>query len=114
LTYKKNQSIVLKITGDNKMRLQTDETKVVTIEDRTIAVDTLPEQAKQLVAFYDDWKQRELEARSEMMMASTAMKALANQIAQVVVEAEQAAAQAAELDAEAGDLVDKIRETAND
>jgi len=96
------------------MKLQADETKVVTIEDRTLVVDTLPEQAQQLVAFYDDWKQRELDARSAMMMASTAMKTLAQQIAQVVVEAEQAAAQAAELDAEAGDLVDKIRETAND
>lgn len=95
------------------MRLISDETKIVTIEDRPLAVDALPEQAKQLVAFYDDWKQRELDARSEMMMASTAMKALANQIAQIVVEAEQAALNEAELDAEAGDIVDKIRDNAS-
>jgi hypothetical protein len=74
------------------MKLVAEETKVVNIEERVIAVDSLPKQAKNLVDFYDDWKQRELDARSEMMMAATAMKAIANQIAQIVVEAEQAAA----------------------
>lgn len=72
--------------------LRAEETKVVNIEDRTIAVDALPDQAKQLVAFYDDWKQKELEARSLMMSYQTAMKALGQQIANLVIEAEQAAA----------------------
>ena len=73
------------------MSLQAEETKVVTIEERSLAVDTLPAEAQQLVAFYDDWKERELNARSEMMMAQTAMRGLAQQIAQTVVAAEQAA-----------------------
>lgn len=88
------------------MSLQAEETKVVTIEERSLAVDTLPAEAQQLVAFYDDWKEKELAARSEMMMAQTAMRGLAQQIAQTVVAAEQAAAaEAAEAEAanEAGD-----------
>jgi len=71
------------------MKLHAEETKVVTIEGKTLVVESLPAEAQQLVAFYDDWKQKELEFRSDMMMAQTAMKGLANQIAAVVMQAEE-------------------------
>lgn len=73
------------------MTLKAEETKVVTIDDRTIAVDELPVQAQQLVAFYDDWKQRELEMRSQLMAMQSAMKHIANQIAAVVKQADEEA-----------------------
>ena len=77
------------------MALVADETKIVTIDEKPRAVETLPEQARQLVRFYDDWKQRELEARSNLLMAQTAMRALANDIAAVVAKADAEAAEAA-------------------
>lgn len=78
------------------MSLKAEETKVVTINDRTIAVDELPEQARQLIVFYDDWKQRELEARSHLMAMQTAMQGIRQQIGALVQQAEEAAAAEAE------------------
>lgn len=69
--------------------LKVEETKIITIDNNPTAVDTLPEKAKQLVKFYDDWKQKELEARSELLMVQTSMQAMANQIVLAVKEAEE-------------------------
>lgn len=70
--------------------LKVEETKIVTIDEKARAVEDLPEKARQLVRFYDDWKQREVEARSALLMAQTAMQAMANQIVLAVKEAEEA------------------------
>ena len=70
------------------MALKAEDTRVVTIDGQARAVETLPEDAKQLVRFYDDWKQKELEARSTLLQVQTAMRALAAQIAQVVADAD--------------------------
>ena len=63
------------------MALVAEETKIVTIDGQARAVETLPDNAKQLVRFYDDWKQRELDARSALLLAQTGMRAMANEIA---------------------------------
>lgn len=71
--------------------LLADETRVVTIDETQHPIEELPEKAQQLVKFYDDWKQKELDARSELMMIQTAMQGLANQIVAAINEAQQAA-----------------------
>lgn len=66
------------------MALRVEETKLVTIDNQKLAVEELPEEAQKLIPFYDDWKQRELELRSHLLMAQTAMQGIANQIALIV------------------------------
>lgn len=78
------------------MALKTEETKVVTIDGNSRAVDALPEEVRRLVNFYDDWKQRELEARSHLLMAQTAMRGLANEIVAAIQKADEEAASAGE------------------
>ena len=78
--------------------LRVEETKIVTIDERARTVEELPDKAKQLVRFYDDWKQKELEARSALLMAQTAMQAMAQQIVLAVKEDEDARAAAAEVE----------------
>jgi hypothetical protein len=78
------------------MALRVEETTVVTIDKQTYAVDTLPENVRQLVAFYDDWKQRELELRSKLMAMQAGLKAMAQQIANAVQESIVAEAEVAE------------------
>lgn len=68
--------------------LKAEETRVVTIDGETRVVESLPDNAKRLVSFYDDWKQKELEARSSLLMAQTAMRALANEIVNAIHQAE--------------------------
>jgi len=80
------------------MTLKAEETRVVSIGDRTIAVTELPERAQQLVAYYDDWKQRELDARSHLLSLQIAMQGITHQIAQAV---EEDAAAKAEVEAPA-------------
>ena len=87
--------------------LQAEETKIVTIDGQPRPVDVLPEEARQLVRFYDHWKQEELEARSRLLEVQTAMRAMAAQIAQIVQDAdakaaeERAAAEGAQAEVEA-------------
>ena len=73
------------------MTLKAEETKIVTIDGQARAVDILSDEVKQLIRFYDDWKQKELEARSELLKVQTAMRAMAAQIANAVQEADKAA-----------------------
>lgn len=86
--------------------LKVEETKVVTIDDNARTVEELPEKARQLVKFYDDWKQRELEARSALLMAQTAMQAMANQIVLAVKEEEEAKAAANTEDAAGAEVAE--------
>ena len=74
------------------MALKAEETKIVTINEIPRQVADLPPQAQQLIQFYDDWKQKELEARSELLKVQTAMRGLADQIAALVQQAEDEAA----------------------
>lgn len=70
------------------MALKAEETRIVTIDGQARAVETLPENTRRLVNFYDDWKQREVEARSTLLMAQTAMRGLANEIVASIQQAE--------------------------
>ena len=69
--------------------LKVEETKVLTIDGKTVAVDDLDDNVKALVVYYDHWKQHEADARAELLKVQTAMRGLANEIAMLVMEAEK-------------------------
>jgi len=77
------------------MALVAEETKLVTIDGNERPVSALPAEAQQLIRFYDDWKQKEVEARSALLLAQTGMRSLANEIAAIVKKADEAAEEAA-------------------
>lgn len=64
------------------MALKVEDTRVLTIDGQSIAVETLSPEVKELVRHYDHWKQKALELSSEMRMVQLAMQGLASQIAQ--------------------------------
>lgn len=69
----------------------------INVDEREIAVDNLPEGIKALVAVYEEWTQRELDAADELQLIRAAKETLGRQIVQTYrqFEAEAAAAQAA-------------------
>lgn len=69
----------------------------INVDEREISVAELPEGIKALVAVYEEWTQRELEAADELQMVRAAKETLGRQIVQTYrqYEAETAAAQAA-------------------
>ncbi len=96
------------------MTLRVEETKVVTIDDQTLAVDTLPDNVQQLVAFYDDWKQREVDLRSELMAMQAAMRTMQQQIAQAVKASQDAVVAEAEAEAANDSSVDNVSDDTED
>ena len=69
----------------------------INVDEREIAVDTLPEGIKSLVTVYEEWTQRELDAADDLQLVRAAKETLGRQIVQTYrqFEAEAAAAQAA-------------------
>lgn len=74
-----------------------EEIKVITIDEVPYAVDQMSETVQQLVDVYNDWNQKEMEARSHLMMISAAKNDLSRQIVQQV-RADKEAAEAAKAD----------------
>jgi hypothetical protein len=71
------------------MSFEIKPTEHIKIDERKISVAELPEAAKRLIPFYDDWRRKEIEVRSQLLMVQNAMSALANQIAIVVKKVEE-------------------------
>jgi len=80
------------------MALKVEDTRVLTIDGQTIAVETLSPEVKELVTHYDHWKQQAVELRSNLQMIQLAMQGLASQIAQAATGGgEEVAANEAEV-----------------
>jgi hypothetical protein len=66
-----------------------EETKVIKIDGQAFSVDDLPDDVRSLVTFYDDWRQRELEARSTLLQVQTSLRAMKNEIAVAIQRIEE-------------------------
>ena len=89
------------------MALNVEETRVLTIDGNTIAVETLDAQTKELVNIYDHWKVEAAETRSKLMQIQTAMQGLAAQIARSAMgEGEEGVADEVTEPGEVGDNPD--------
>lgn len=66
-----------------------EETKVIKIDGQAFSVDDLPDDVRSLVTFYDDWRQRELEARSTLLQVQTSLRAMKNEIAAAIQRIEE-------------------------
>lgn len=79
--------------------------KVLTVDEVPMNVAELSDSVKQLVAIFDDWNQKESDARSHLMMVSAAKDTLSRQIIQQI-RADKAAADKAA--AAAAPAVDEV------
>lgn len=72
----------------------------ITIEDQTFDVAACSDQVKQMVSFMDDWRQKEVDTSSELLMIRSAVRDIQNSllatIRQEQQDAEAAKAPAAE------------------
>ena len=59
---------------------QVEPIKVLTVDDVPMNVAELSEAVKNLVEIFDDWNQKEADARSRLMMVSAAKDTLSRQI----------------------------------
>jgi hypothetical protein len=76
--------------------IKADETKVLTLDNETYAVDALDAEVQRLVEVYDHWKQKELDSRLDMLMAQAAIRDITREILSTVQKKKQEAAEAAE------------------
>lgn len=73
-----------------------EEVKVLNIDEVPYAVDTMSEAVQSMVVRYNEWNQKEADARDAFMMVSAAKNELSRQIIiQVRAEKEAAEAEAA-------------------
>lgn len=74
------------------MTLTVQPTTSVVIDNIPFQVDTMSAEVQQMVKYYDDWRDRELEATSTLLMVRAALKDLQNTILETV-QKEKAAAE---------------------
>lgn len=72
------------------------ETKTLTIDGVTFAVDKMSPQLQQLVVMMDDWRQREADLMSENTMVKAALRGVQNDIYAIVTKERQAAMEKAQ------------------
>lgn len=80
------------------------EIKILNVDEKPYAVETMSEQVQQLVEIYNEWAQDQSDAKQNLMLVSAAMERLSQQIIEIVrKEQAEAEAEAAGEGEEAGD-----------
>jgi cell division protein ZapA (FtsZ GTPase activity inhibitor) len=78
--------------------MQVQPTLTVTIDDKSFEVATASEQVRQMIAYMDDWRQKEADLSSELLMARSAIRDVQNTLL-TTIRQEQEAATLADADA---------------
>lgn len=80
---------------------QVQQTTTITIDDAVYEVASMSANVQQMVQYLDDWRQREVDTTSELLMIRGALRDIQNTLL-TAIQAEQAeAASAGEADAPA-------------
>lgn len=70
-------------------------TSTIALDDVTFEVDRMSDNVKQMVSLFDDWRQREADLTSDLLMVRAALKDLQNTLFTTITEERQSAAKAA-------------------
>lgn len=65
---------------------QLEPTLTLQLDDKTFEIAKMSPRIQQLIEYYDDWRQREVEITSDLNMVKMAQQALQTQIVQAVQE----------------------------
>lgn len=58
--------------------------RVINVENRTYDVASLPQQCQTLVAFYNEWRQKEADLKSELLLTQAAVREISREIVQTI------------------------------
>lgn len=57
-----------------------EKTTTITVDDVLFAVEKMDPQVKQMIAYMDEWRQREADVASELLLVRSALRDLQNSI----------------------------------
>jgi hypothetical protein len=73
--------------------LQIQPTTTISIDDKVLDVTSMSPEIQQMVQYLDDWRQRELDTTSELLMIRGAMRDIQNTLLQSIQKAQTASAE---------------------
>lgn len=75
---------------------QIQKTLTLTVDEQVFAVDQMSQSIQQLIVMFDDWRQKELDAQSDLLLTRAGLRDLQREIySTIMAEREAAAAEAA-------------------
>lgn len=92
------------------MALEVEPTRLITVEGNGRPVESLPQEARELLVYYDEYRRRARVARADLLEAQLAMGQLENEIARIVAQADEEKAKAeAEQEGSGQDAEDVVK-----
>ena len=80
---------------------QIQPTTTISIDDSTFDVTSMTPEIQQMIQYLDDWRQKEADATSDLLMARGALRDLQNTLLQAIQAAQAPAAEVVEDSTEA-------------
>lgn len=71
--------------------VQVQPTTTISIDDTVFEVASLSPEIQQMVQYLDDWRQKEVEATSELLMVRGALRDLQNSLLQAIQQSQSSA-----------------------
>jgi cell division protein ZapA (FtsZ GTPase activity inhibitor) len=78
---------------------QVQPTLTITIDNQSFEVATMSEQVRQMITYMDDWRQKESDLSSELLMSRSALRDIQNTLLTTIRQEQEAAAAAVAVDA---------------
>lgn len=82
--------------------MQVEEIKIVNVDEVPYNVDDMSDTVKQLVAFYNEWRQKEADIKSDLLLAQAGMRDISREII-LTIRGEVEKAEASDEDDDNGD-----------
>lgn len=79
--------------------MQVEPVRVINIDNRTYDVGSLPATVQTLVGFYNDWRQKEADLKSDLLLTQAAVREISREIVQAIQAENAKAAEATPVDA---------------
>jgi cell division protein ZapA (FtsZ GTPase activity inhibitor) len=73
---------------------QVQPTLTITIDNQSFEVATMSEQVRQMITYMDDWRQKESDLSSELLMSRSALRDIQNTLLTTIRQEQEAAAKA--------------------
>lgn len=66
------------------MTLHVEQTTVINVDDKTYQVSEMSAEIQQMVKYFDDWRERELNATSELLLIRGGLRDLQNSLLEAI------------------------------
>lgn len=69
---------------NRRYKMIVEPVRVINVDNRTYDVASLPQQCQTLVAFYNEWRQKEADLKSELLLTQAAVREISREIVQTI------------------------------